>query len=901
MRYSATFLSLALLLLQCNATHAAHARPAQEQVAEEVRLSESVAYLLTLSEAEMLRIIPQDSRGIFWTTCPHCRKRSRVALWKWEPQTPRQITCEDCHTRFPHKDYPDDTYVEVKSEGPAVRFHYYAPKDGPVQGKRYFLRAAADFRAKTYMAEKAMDFAQLYQLTGREDYAQRAFAILKEFARVFPRYPYIYDGEWHGKEVAFFPPNAPVRDQRLHALHQPCRWAFWGFMDIPRELLMAYDSLGEWQGLQSEDGRKNAQLIEKNIFAPQIEHVLSFPETHTGNMSISAKWPDLLLAARLLNRPDLARETVGNLKKFQAETFLYDGSWWETSPSYASQISKAGLRRLPLSIHGTNKAAPGEEETGAREIGAALVSQFETVQQSLEETRLPNGRLLPINDTWALSRLEPRQETKPVLWPGLGIALLGGGKGASQWHSYLNFTSGRSHKHADALSIGLTIGDKELLSDIGYTHSRYQPWTQSTHAHNTVVVNGTSSNFDKEHEGHRLLHFFEDRRGFQLASAHSQTAYKGLTSRYERTLALLGSDASDAFLIDLFEVAGSTQHDYLLHGSADEDSTASMGELTLKPYNGTLMAQGATFTPPTTERASIREKRDNFGYVNAIKHAQSPGGTVELSMALKATPPIGTRTLLATEAGDDLFLGQAPSVRRTIKGHLKEDEAKLDLYQAPFFSWRRTGSRLQSTYAAVHQPINSTRRVHTLQKIKTTSGGTLLRIDFGEGETAYFAKGASPQSRVEGETEHGRFILDGGIGLLRLKQGKVQEGRLLGGTSLSLGEYALQGRGRLSGEMLQALRAPDSSQQAFDLEGELPAGDGNLLILTFPDNTERAYVLAKKTILPNGKTRVFSKQEAGFTVTGGKTVLTTFPQREIPGTNIRYHLDTITTDFPTQQ
>ncbi len=848
---------------------------------EEERLKERVAYLLTLSDDEIRAIVPKDSRGIFWTTCPKCNKRSRVALWKWEPQHPHQIECSDCHTRFPHAEFPDPEFLEVEAVGGPIRFHYYTDRK-----TRYFLRATADYRARSYMADGARDLARLYALTGEEDLARRALVILAEFARVFPRYPYIYDGGWHGREVQVFSSQVPVPESPLIQRKQPCRWSFWGYMDLPQEFLYAYDDLQKWPGLQTEHGRKVIADLTKNVFDPQIAHVQSFAEDHRANMSISAQWPNFLHAARLLNRPELYSDTLKQLAIFEQQSFLYDGSWWETSPSYANQILRAGLSRLQDAITG--------KDNDGTPPATPFFTPAEAVARSLVTTRTPAGRLLPLNDTWSFGTPYPstgaRERSESILWPGLGVAIQGAGSGSRQWQSYLNFTSGRSHKHADTLSFGLMINDKELYSDIGYTHTRYQPWASATHSHNTVVVDGKSSAFDLDHTGNRLVHYFTDPQRFHLCSARSLSAYPGTTSRYERTLALIGRDARDAFLIDLFEVEGGHQHDYLLHGSADEDSTARLIGVEAGPYAGNLMAPGATFTLPTIDRASVRKKRDTFGYVNTLHHAPSPGGVVELVIKLDAMPKIGTRTFLVTGKGDALFLGKAPSVRRATVGHLKEDDSRLDDYQAPFFSWRRSGQNLRSTFAAVHQPLGSGRPIRKVTSSSLGGHGILLHIEYGENESVYFAHSDTPEVALEVETAHGPFRLEGSIGFVRMAEGGVKEARLIAGKTLSLGDYRLEGKGSFQGELLHASLS-DQGEQLFELNGTLPPAEApGVLILTFPDATERAYNVEQISSGQEGRTVVRTRETSGFTFSDNNIRITSYPQRDLPGGTLRYRL-----------
>src|SRR5690606_25436959 len=84
---------------------------------------------------------------------------------------------------------------------------------------------------------------------------------------------------------------------------------------------------------------------------------------------------------------------------------------------------------------------------------------------------LPNGRKLPINDTWWFDRGAEAKRTVSKLWPALGNAALGLGEGANQALLNVNWSGNYGHSHYDNGSILLYAMGEELLPDIGYTHT----------------------------------------------------------------------------------------------------------------------------------------------------------------------------------------------------------------------------------------------------------------------------------------------------------------------------------------------------------------------------------------------------------------------------------------------
>ncbi len=187
-------------------------------------------------------------------------------------------------------------------------------------------------KAKNYLTQRILDLATLHQATGDEHFARPAVLILSEFARVFPGYPAVFDGEWMDLPVRFVSYNG-LTLEALHHNDRTARWEYWSVMDVSTELLTAYERLRNSSYWKTDEGGDAAIRIERDLFGEQIKHSLRFPETYTGNMSITVKWPSLLYAARVLQQSSLFHETLRKVEHFLDTAFLYDGGWWETSPS----------------------------------------------------------------------------------------------------------------------------------------------------------------------------------------------------------------------------------------------------------------------------------------------------------------------------------------------------------------------------------------------------------------------------------------------------------------------------------------------------------------------------------------------------------------------------------------
>jgi hypothetical protein len=78
-----------------------------------------------------------------------------------------------------------------------------------------------------------------------------------------------------------------------------------------------------------------------------------------------------------------------------------------------------------------------------------LSRRFPILQKAREvpgRLRYPNGRTLPVHDAWAREREgSATTETGPLLFPALGHARLGRGRGDDQFQVYLHFSGGYGH------------------------------------------------------------------------------------------------------------------------------------------------------------------------------------------------------------------------------------------------------------------------------------------------------------------------------------------------------------------------------------------------------------------------------------------------------------------------
>lgn len=797
------------------------------------RLRANCEHILSMPQEQLLAMVPAACSGIYFTDCPHCRAGTQDrGKFKWDPAMPTQITCTGCGEVYPgNTKYPDDQVLEV--EAPDNRVHRIPYYERPADGYRFYFRAHADYWAREYLQDRARDLAEIYFATGDEACARRAALILNRFAEVYPGWASKFD--YPHEQKIFAPWHVKRIDSPRVGVYRTSRWSWWGIMDVSRPVLQAYDALYEWPGWDSVGGDAARQRIENDLIAGMVDCILREDDWRR---SIHQPRVEKFIAGRVLRRPDIAHAALRRFERVIHEQFLHDGHYMLTSPSYGAQMLGT-LTTWDRYARGYSDSPGYVDAVDGRRFDDLNLSRdlpgYDLARPALEGPRFPNGQLLPVNDTWAVhsvgGKFSPRTSMQPLLMPGLGAAILGTGEGDAQIHAYLNFTSGSGHKHFDALSIGLFAHGHELLPDIGYTHTSLRAWASSTMSHNTVVVDGVNSSHDPDHRGNRLR-MFAVTDDFQVASAESVTAYRQST-RYRRTIALV----RDTYLIDVFEVVGGNQHDYLLHGSADVDSTATIQGLTMSPTDQSLINPGVSFTPAATESQAM-PAGTTFGYVQ-VHHAGTPSNPAVITTTLQGDSR-ALRTWLDAGEGAVIHLGDSPSVRRGA-----ESEALVHQFKRPTICVRRRGENLASVFVAVHEPA------------------------MGEAPSREFSVRRQDDTLIVG--------IDNDVFMLALDDDP---------------------RCSFNGTRVETIRgavravARDKSADArgyVDVDASLPRGAYGSLIVRFADDSARAFNVTSLDGHEGG-TRLHVKEDPALEIQHDKVTLTSFPQREIAGAVARFEL-----------
>ncbi len=845
-------LLLAVLLTGASmAQHPVLAVPLRESDADGYR--RLVEPVMELDEAAMLAVIPRQS-GIYFTDCPNCTAGLQEGQFQggkdanyepWSLAQPETMRCAYCGHQYPSEQYPMTEVHRVHNpRGELQEYPYWAD----AKGYRHYFAARIDYHRIRYMETAARNLARAYYLTRETQYARRCALILQRFAEVYPGYCYHFDYPFQEKVIY----DGPVDPKDFRPGFRTARWTWWAYADLPDQLVEAYDLIhdsGELQRLSAEKGHDvEAEIV--SFLTMAAEQVLANRDD-LGNMS-PGMWADIIRAGRVLGRPEWVHECVGRLERFVDSGFFGDGTWSEGTPSYHSQV--VGNLSSVLSAARGYSDPPGYQHpvTGRRFDNLDLASDLPGIRrakESLELMRLPNGRYVPVHDTWWWQKGTALQRSQPLLLPALGHGVLGGGEGHDQWQAHLTWSPGLGHRHWDGLSLVLFAQGQELLSDLGYTHSRDRAWTLPTVAHNTVVVDARNQAADATTFG--SLRCFLAMPDCQVLSVDNPTVYPGLVSTYRRTLLALTPPGARPVLVDLFAVTGGQRQDYLLHGCADLPGTMaamSGGQALATQPLPTLLSPGTDFVEAANEGESGLTLKSDYAY-GYLSDLQKATGTLPAVVTVEHSLAEGAahlRVHLLTESGDQLVLGRNPAVR----GANENDDNLRDFWR-PFALWRREGG--ESVFAAVMELMPEAEAALDVQRLDWAGADLALQITAAGWRGLVLLRPAGLQATWEGrpvqaDAELAALWSGGGIG------GVVVDGQV------SFGDASITAYGKPGAPLL----AVDRSARTLTVAGELLAPDGTVVLLDHAGQRTSAFMVLQSERVPEGL-RLTVAEDPGFT------------------------------------
>ncbi len=776
-----------------------------------------------------------------------------------------------------------DTYPETESltvvgrDGQEREYTYHQDENG----LRYFLSSHLWFLQKKHVVGQTPNVAANDPLG--------AARLLHRFTEVYPAYVPTTDEVWYNflLDATSGPPYN----------YWGGVWDRWHLNDLSSlgPLLRAYGVVVQTDALQvlsDELGVDVEQRLVEGMFLPSADYLFSYPVT-LANMDFSI-WAGLIAMGKALGDPDPTHRAISWIEDYTTKRHLSDGGWFEVALSYHRQ-STNGLQQAIDNLQGyTDPAGYVSPRTGVRFDNLDLSGAYPVLDRAFQISRqlvYPDSRTFPLKDTWASTAIgQADLAAGSFVLPASGVARLTRGEGDDQEQVYLGFPPLYGHDHADALNLSLWARGQELLPDLGYTHSKRRYFAISTLGHNTVVVDAanTTSAGAAKHGG--AVEQFVVNGAARITRANQSHAY-AVTSEYSRELWHIpfDIDGDQGYVLDLFRVSGGQRHEYTLNGDANRDAYF-LTEVEMSPYGDRLLPPGVTAVEATHqgESGSAEGHYPAYIYVRDVQRGEPDGG---YEVTLATFDSTGARACLGVigtaEAGDELFLGRAPSLRTTrLYGSGRDNNDDVELYDLPKLVHRREGSNLASTFVTTLEPhaeLNG-HRIEAVDRLPITdapAGAVAVQISHGNVIDLVVSNPRHPQSTITGAGTTVR----GELGLIRMVDGQVSAVQLVGGTELTVGPLSVSGAGEVTGLVTGTMqRVAGDDIDALVVDAPVPAeAAGHHVVVTHPDGRTRAFLVGEVTSSDGSTVLVLADQDPGFAFGGaGGSHQTSYPGTRWP-------------------
>ncbi|HOW85118.1 MAG TPA: heparinase II/III family protein [Candidatus Aminicenantes bacterium] len=805
--------------------------------------------------------------------CPNCGGGIQFssANLAWTPGKPDQIRCKHCGEVYPSARYPLTEATEIVSPaGTRQTYRYYPGKDG----RPFYMDACLQNQRREWLLKNAYLLAGVYNETRRPEYARKAAVIIRRFAAIYPEMP--VHGTSGPKEFCCFfdcpivpaPPDGvmPVpRPSGESALGYKTPYPYhsvrmstghWFYNEFPTDLLGAYDQIAE----VLDDPTRAA--IE-DYFRQIMNYVRTYPR-YLGNMD-GAVIEAAFLCGRIIGEPEFVHGGIIQTKMGMEVQFFADGSWKEGTPGYGQGVYEAILSNLRLVEGYSDPEGFVGAEDGVRYLNLdprELVPRISLLGAALGGLVVPDGAPASVYDTAGRAGrvpLGPRPASSgPALLWACGHGLLGRGRGGDQVQARLQFMGHVGHFHYDRLSLELFAKDREMLPDIGYTHTWLRPYAGSTFAHNLVMIDESSQALDRSSSmGGKILAFAAGHPDVQFMSVRSDKAY-AKASLYQRSVALVGVSPDKSYVVDIFEAAGGSRHDWLLHGDADLDGALETG-LPLRPRAGSLLPPGSAFVKWDTENGTGSrddQVKNSLGLVRNVRTARTDADW-QATFRVKPDDGSALRLTMLGNRGTEVIFGEVPSIRRARRLENRryvEDQALALDFWMPVIVARRTleagapgtGGGLESSFTAVYEPYF---QKPFLDRIGRDGRAVVVRS--GRYEDIHLWGGGDRKYRMAGR-----------YGFIRLENGKVKTAYLVDGTLLAYRDCVIELPPAPEGAVLEV------DEKSLVVSGRLAEGDGDRIHLAFP--TGEVYSVPIERIEPGeGRSTVILKEDPCFALDAG--------------------------------
>lgn len=800
---------------------------------------------------ELLDLIP-DLNGMNFCGLPESPSLRPENIFELDPQNRHQLISEHSSMTFPNSTYPEDKALTVTRDGMSVDYPYYEDDEG----RQYF------FSAHLWLLQIRFVLEQVDQLDLGANDPLGAARVLHAFARAYRTYGPTNDYLWRNYplEISAGPPYASWGGT----------WARWSKSELwrVRHLMDAYRLVQDTNAaehIEHETGDDLHELVVEGMFRPSIEFVESIPTFHYNY----ANWTGLAALGWAIEEPDHIHRSAELVMQFIHETFLFDGFHEVLTLSYHVQLGEGTFGTLDALEGWSDPDGYTSPRDGQRFADLDLRKDSPIVRhivQIPQRVVYPDGRVLPIQETWASDRPEGADLASGTwLLPASGIARLAWqepGSESDAQTTYLCFPGKyRSHWHHDPLNLTLFAHGQELLSDIGYSHTNYRMWTRSHLAHNTVLVDSEDMPVEEEPRpnGGSIESFVQIGSKARVASADQADAYD-VTEEFSREVWTVELPSeSGQYVVDLFRVLGGSRHEYVLGGDANTDAEFHT-DLPMEDYGPYLLPPDVEVIPPGPypDTGSAEGHYYGYAYVQDVTRGATSEDDV-VRIGLTTTPsepdvPAGAGLAINLVGSDgELFLGRSQSLRATrVHGRSADTNAEAETepgkprYTLPKLVLRRDREDLRSDFVTILEPLapeSTEEEILEIEKVDLIEGGAgavALRVIFADHTDFIFSSPSGERVQTQDATLDGRF------GFIRVAGSSIEAMGLADGTSLTYGEETVAGNGAVTGTLVDTYRVAAGDEVNglvvdTDLTDVVP---GAHAIVTHPDGRTHGYLIS---------------------------------------------------------
>ena len=757
--------------------------------------------------------------------------------WKLDRDRPFVVICP-----IGGEEYPSNDFAAYRRSGMTDASLLTGPYADAGRGwiapdgeKYWFVGYACHWNWRRHWLPAVTSLAQAYVLTGERAYARTCVAFLDRIAECYPgfdyasqsRYSEMTGGGYHGKilnliwETSTLGSLAAAYDAVFDALTGP---------DPVR--------------LPHRDAEAIRANIERNLLDEGIDAVLREQirgnwGTHQRALAIAATVRQSERSERLIREVVLEDTAEGkHVLGLGVDYALYnlvfaDGMPFETSPSYAflwastiaqtaDTLRPAGIdlyanpkvRRMfdaPLELICLGRFTPNLGDAsgiGAGWIGPTVATyrraflalrepryawailQLDPSATKREYRRYEDLFEEPSSQSFEAAAAEYEHSPRSRLLDDYGLAILN--NAADSTAASLTYGMRAGHGHFDRLGVELFSHDRRISPDLGYPDfmNAFVPgifsWTKNTVSHNTVVVDeGRQSG-----NAHGRVRRFVDGERARLLDVAADETYPQ-ASIYRRTLLQIDAGADDAYIIDVFRVAGGQAHDLSIHGPPG--SFRMLGaELGDPQAEGTLAGRdveyGVLYDDPIL---GAPDYRGGYG-------GYTGSGFQHLFNIRRA--PHGEGGVAEWQAEDDEDVG----LRVRVLPHENQELILADAYVSPtrkipdvltYLLARRRGQDLRSCFVTIWEPYRGDPLIETAESLEVDepeqdardeAGRTValrIRLTDGREHLVMLAAGDGAVRRVGDELES-----DGAAVAVERDASATRVLLLAGGTRLKLGD-----------------------------------------------------------------------------------------------------------------